>query len=118
MSIFVLLLCSFALISFTGSIVLVCSYTRLTQDLGLNEACSGFHHIGHNDLFTLIWAWIIPKLVLILLLSSSPVLVLCFVLTLYSGAWLVVPTYIGYVLGAEILQGLEIAGGLPYNKDQ
>jgi hypothetical protein len=39
-------------------------------------------------------------------------------LTLHSGPWLIVPTYIGYVLGAEILQGLEIAAGLPHKKEQ
>jgi hypothetical protein len=27
----------------------------------LNEACSGFRHTGHNDWYTLCWAWIIPK---------------------------------------------------------
>lgn len=26
-----------------------------------NEAFSGFDNIGHNDLFTLIFLWIIPK---------------------------------------------------------
>jgi hypothetical protein len=29
----------------------------------------------------------------------------------FSGAWLVLPTYIIYVMGSEILQGLTIAAG-------
>lgn len=29
--------------------------------LGANEAFSGFDNIGHNDLLTLIFCWIIPK---------------------------------------------------------
>jgi hypothetical protein len=37
---------------------------------------------------------------------------------LLSGAWLVVPSYLIYVFGSEILQGLEIAAGLPYKKEQ
>lgn len=28
---------------------------------GLNEFCSGFDNIGHNDAVTLIVYWIIPK---------------------------------------------------------
>ena len=35
--------------------------TKLIAILGLNEACSGFQHIGHNDAATLIFLWIIPK---------------------------------------------------------
>lgn len=27
----------------------------------LNEACSGFQNIGHNDLYSLIFLWVIPK---------------------------------------------------------
>jgi len=30
---------------------------------------------------------------------------------MFSGAWLVVPSYIIYVTGSEILQGLTIAAG-------
>jgi len=32
-------------------------------------------------------------------------------LTTYSGAWIVFPTYLGYVFGKEIIQGLEFAAG-------
>lgn len=32
-------------------------------------------------------------------------------LTFRSGAWIVFPTYMLYVFGAEILQGLELASG-------
>lgn len=32
-------------------------------------------------------------------------------LTFISGAWLVLPSYMMYVFGSEILQGLTIAGG-------
>ncbi|KAK5110066.1 hypothetical protein LTR62_006311 [Meristemomyces frigidus] len=52
----------------------------------LVEAYSGFDNIGHNDVMSLIFLWIIP-----------------------NGAWLVLPLYMMYVFGAEILQGLETA---------
>lgn len=45
-------------------------------------------NIGHNKFIDLLFLWIIP-----------------------NGAWLVLPTYMIYVSGAEILQGLTIAGG-------
>ena len=35
----------------------------LTSRKGLNEACSGFAHIGHNNWQRLILVWIIPKYV-------------------------------------------------------
>ncbi|QIW95593.1 hypothetical protein AMS68_001111 [Peltaster fructicola] len=54
----------------------------------LSEAFSGFHSIGHNDGFTLLFLWIIP-----------------------NGAWLVLPAYMIYVSAAEIIQGLSIAAG-------
>ncbi|EPE36736.1 hypothetical protein GLAREA_08899 [Glarea lozoyensis ATCC 20868] len=54
----------------------------------LNEYYGGFENIGHNKPFDLILLWIIP-----------------------NGAWLVLPTYIIYVMGSEILQGLTIAAG-------
>lgn len=34
-------------------------------------------------------------------------------LRLHSGAWIAFPSYITYVFGAEILQGLESATGEP-----
>jgi len=49
--------------------------------------CLGFDNIGHNDAMSLIFLWIIP-----------------------NGAWLVLPSYMMYVFGQEILQGLETAG--------
>jgi hypothetical protein len=33
-----------------------------------------------------------------------------------SGAWIVFPTYMIYVFGSEILEGLEMAAGLPPKK--
>lgn len=32
-------------------------------------------------------------------------------LTEYSGAWLVVPSYMVYVFGSEILEAIEVASG-------
>lgn len=52
---------------------------------GFNEAFSGFENIGHNSLFNLIVLWIIP-----------------------NGAWIVLPSYMIYVLGKEIL---DLMGG-------
>ncbi|KAF4552187.1 Hypothetical protein D9617_11g010360 [Elsinoe fawcettii] len=54
----------------------------------LNEAYSGFDNIGHNDAATLFFLWILP-----------------------NGPWIVIPIYLTYVFGAEILQGLEFAAG-------
>ncbi|PSK60258.1 hypothetical protein B9Z65_1156 [Elsinoe australis] len=54
----------------------------------LNEAYSGFDNIGHNDWFSLVFLWIIP-----------------------NGPWIVLPMYLTYVFGVEILQGLEHAAG-------
>ncbi|MCJ1365167.1 hypothetical protein MMC16_004287 [Acarospora aff. strigata] len=56
----------------------------------LNEYFSGFANIGHNDVFTLISLWIIP-----------------------NGAWIVLPSYMVYVFGQEILEGLAMASGNP-----
>ncbi|KAE8383616.1 hypothetical protein BDV26DRAFT_251309 [Aspergillus bertholletiae] len=52
----------------------------------LNEALSGFDNIGHNDVITLIFLWIIP-----------------------NGLWIVFPGYNIYALGAEIVASLESA---------
>ncbi|KAM3428863.1 hypothetical protein NHJ13734_008424 [Beauveria thailandica] len=52
----------------------------------LNEYYSGFDNIGHNDLFSLIFLWIIP-----------------------NGAWLVGSTWMIYSLGGDILRGIEAA---------
>ncbi|KAM3554413.1 hypothetical protein ARSEF4850_006466 [Beauveria asiatica] len=52
----------------------------------LNEYYSGFDNIGHNDLFSLVFLWIIP-----------------------NGAWLVGSTWMIYSLGGDILRGIEAA---------
>ncbi|CAK3885074.1 hypothetical protein AC579_4995 [Lecanosticta acicola] len=54
----------------------------------LIEIFSGFHSIGHNDMSTIVLLWVLP-----------------------NGPWLVLPLYMIYVFGAEILQGLETATG-------
>ncbi|KAH8663485.1 hypothetical protein BGZ60DRAFT_68622 [Tricladium varicosporioides] len=54
----------------------------------LNEYFSGFENIGHNSVMDLILLWIIP-----------------------NGAWIALPTYICYVTGSEIMQGLTMAAG-------
>ena len=60
---------------------------------GLLEYFSEFDNIGHNDWVTLVTMWIIP-----------------------NGAWLIGPSYMMYVFGQEILQGLEIAAEGPSRK--
>ncbi|KAI9810478.1 MAG: hypothetical protein M1827_006254 [Pycnora praestabilis] len=72
------------LIGFTAAVMTV-SKTVLYW---LKEYYSGFDNIGHNDISSLILLWIIP-----------------------NGAWLVFPSYMIYVFGQEILQGLAIASG-------
>ncbi|PQE14561.1 C6 transcription factor protein [Rutstroemia sp. NJR-2017a WRK4] len=62
----------------------------------LNEYYSGFENIGHNSVGNLIFLWIIPNLS---------------VADRFSGAWLIVPSYIIYVTGSEIIQGLAVASG-------
>ncbi|KAG0646752.1 hypothetical protein D0Z07_6357 [Hyphodiscus hymeniophilus] len=54
----------------------------------LNEYYSGFANIGHNSLRDLIVLWILP-----------------------NGAWLVFPSYMIYLTGSEIVEGLTIAAG-------
>ncbi|OAA64382.1 Emopamil-binding protein [Niveomyces insectorum RCEF 264] len=49
----------------------------------LNEYFSYFDNIGHNDLYSLVFLWIIP-----------------------NGLWLVFPTYVIYQLGGEIVNVL------------
>lgn len=51
---------------------------------GLNEACSGFVSIGHNEWKVMIPLWIVP-----------------------NGAWIVAPIYMTWVLGLELIEGLE-----------
>ncbi|GAM84809.1 hypothetical protein ANO11243_028100 [Dothideomycetidae sp. 11243] len=73
-----------ALLGF-GTSLMTCSKTILYW---LNEAFSGFSGVGHNDTFTLVFLWIIP-----------------------NGPWIIIPGYLMYVMGAEILEGLSIAAG-------
>lgn len=49
----------------------------------LNESWSGFDNIGHNTAWDLCFLWVIP-----------------------NGMWIVVPGYLIYTLGTEILDGL------------
>ena len=55
-------------------------------NLGLNEYFSKFENIGHNDLNSLVWLWIVP-----------------------NGLWLIFPTYMCYVLAKEIVAAMHIA---------
>jgi len=77
-----------------GVIALLVGYTAAVMTVSktvlywMNEYYSGFENIGHNSLTNLIFLWIIP-----------------------NGAWLVLPAYIIYVTGSEIVQGLTIASG-------
>lgn len=73
-----------ALVGYSAAIMTV-SKTLLYW---LNEYFSGFENIGHNSWPDLVVLWIIP-----------------------NGAWLLVPSYMAYVFGSEILQGLSIASG-------
>ncbi|CZT49222.1 uncharacterized protein RSE6_10033 [Rhynchosporium secalis] len=54
----------------------------------MNEYYSGFENIGHNSIRDLTLLWIIP-----------------------NGAWLLLPSYMIYMAGSEILQGLTIVAG-------
>ena len=53
-------------------------------DTGLHEYYSGFANVGHNDFITLLMFWIIP-----------------------NGVWLVLPSYMIYQLGTEIVDTLD-----------
>ncbi|KAI1457203.1 hypothetical protein F4805DRAFT_457960 [Annulohypoxylon moriforme] len=61
----------------------------------LNEYFSGFDNIGHNSLEDLILLWIIP-----------------------NGLWLIFPTYMIYVMGGEIVEGLTNASASPAIKSE
>jgi len=77
-----------------GVVALLVGYTAAVMTVsktvlyGMNEYYSGFENIGHNSFRDLVFLWIIP-----------------------NGAWLVLPTYIIYLTGSEIVQGLTIASG-------
>ncbi|KAK7941007.1 C6 transcription factor [Apiospora aurea] len=70
------------LLAFTAAVMTV-SKTVLYW---LNEYYSGFDNIGHNSIQDLIPLWIIP-----------------------NGAWLIFPSYMIYVMGNEIIEGLTAA---------
>lgn len=73
--------------------------------VGLNEYYSGFDNIGHNPPMTLLFLWIIPKFV-----TSRPAEEgLWIFANNYSGAWLVLPTYMIYVMGSDILDAFALA---------
>ncbi|KAL6713520.1 hypothetical protein ACLMJK_008985 [Lecanora helva] len=54
----------------------------------LNEACSGFDNIGHNEWPQMVFLWIIP-----------------------NGSWIVLPAYMTYAFAKDILNGLAKASG-------
>ncbi|KAI0025016.1 hypothetical protein F4780DRAFT_724070 [Xylariomycetidae sp. FL0641] len=61
----------------------------------LQEYFGNYENIGHNNLRDLIVLWIIP-----------------------NGAWLIFPTYMIYVMGAEIIDGLSAAStGTPVKSE-
>ncbi|RAH83507.1 hypothetical protein BO86DRAFT_387766 [Aspergillus japonicus CBS 114.51] len=74
----------------TGALALLVAYSASVMTVGktvlywLNEVFSGFENIGHNDLWTLVFFWMIP-----------------------NGLWIVFPSYNIYILGAEIVAALE-----------
>ena len=47
----------FSLVSLRGS----GGGKRADGTIGLNEYCSGFRHIGHNDAMSVVFLWAIPK---------------------------------------------------------
>lgn len=69
----------------------------------MNEAFSGFENIGHNDLFTLVFLWIIPKYVSLSHFTFRQLLMMS------SGLWIIFPSYNIYVMGSEIAATLENA---------
>ncbi|OAL28403.1 hypothetical protein AYO22_02857 [Fonsecaea multimorphosa] len=50
----------------------------------LNEYFSDYANVGHNSLFNLVFIWLIP-----------------------NGLWLIFPTYIIYVVGKDMVAGME-----------
>ncbi|KAK2732886.1 hypothetical protein FQN57_002452 [Myotisia sp. PD_48] len=77
-----------------GAVALVVVFSATLMTLSktvlyhLNEVFSGFNNIGHNDLKTIIFLWMLP-----------------------NGLWIVFPSIISYVLGKEVVCGLEAAMG-------
>jgi len=54
----------------------------------LNEYYSGFVNIGHNSWGRLVWLWVVP-----------------------NGAWIVLPIYMCWVLGKEIVESMVMSKG-------
>lgn len=71
---------AFAVLLCFSSAVMTVSKTVL---YALNEVFSGFAYIGHNSASRVFWLWICP-----------------------NGPWLVIPTYLIWMLGKDILDGL------------
>ncbi|KAI9679762.1 MAG: hypothetical protein M1817_004776 [Caeruleum heppii] len=69
-------------LGFGGSLATVCK----TVLYALNECFSSFHNIGHNSWTRIIFLWVIP-----------------------NGLWLILPTFILTLFTAEIVEGLEMA---------
>ncbi|KAL4896632.1 hypothetical protein BDV59DRAFT_198990 [Aspergillus ambiguus] len=73
-----------------GAIALLVAYSASLMTLSktvlywLNEYFSGFANIGHNDAVTLLFFWVLP-----------------------NGLWIVLPSYNIYVLGAELVAALD-----------
>ncbi|KAK0631057.1 hypothetical protein B0T17DRAFT_529979 [Bombardia bombarda] len=76
-----------------GALAVVVGYSAAVMTLSktvlywMNEYFSGFDNIGHNDLFRLVFCFIIP-----------------------NGLWLLYPSYMIYDMGSEIVSAL---GGSP-----
>lgn len=79
-------------------------YVVLLTVAGLHEYFSGFDNIGHNPPLRLFFLWIIPKYV-----PPPDQRVKWMDADLVSGAWLVLPTYMIYVMGRDILDTFAIA---------
>jgi len=61
----------------------------------LNEACSGWKNVAHNE-----WTTLVPLYILM------------------NGIWLALSLYMTYVFGAEILEGLDAASGVEIKKEE
>lgn len=83
-----------------GAVAVLVAYSAAVMTVSktvlywMNEYFSGFENIGHNSFVDLLFLWIIP-----------------------NGAWLVLPSYMIYLSGAEILQGLTIVAGGAQSSD-
>ncbi|KAK6950239.1 hypothetical protein Daesc_008565 [Daldinia eschscholtzii] len=69
-----------------AAVAVLTAFSAAVMTLRLQEYFSGFDNIGHNSLQDLILLWIIP-----------------------NGLWLIFPSYLIYVMGGEIIEGLSAA---------